>query len=94
MNVAYLYLAFLATMSVIAFFAYAVDKRKAKKGKWRISEKALLLFSFLGGGIGGYASMLLFRHKTKHWDFILINLCGIVWQILLLIYLLLHPIIL
>ncbi len=94
MNVAYIYAAFLAAVSIITFFTYAIDKHKAQKGAWRIQEKTLLLFSFFGGAIGGYAAMLLCRHKTKHWQFIAVNLLGILWQVCLLVYVLLHPIIL
>lgn len=42
------------------------DKQKAKKGKYRISEKALFVAAFLLGGIGAYIGMYKFRHKTKH----------------------------
>ena len=94
MNVAYVYALFLGVMSILTFLVYAMDKYKAQKGKWRISEKRLLLLSFFGGAIGGYASMLLFRHKTKHWQFTAVNLLGILWQVALLVYLLSHPIIL
>ena len=56
-------------LSVITFFMYGVDKFKAQRGKWRISEKALLVSSFIGGAVGGFLAMQLFRHKTKHWYF-------------------------
>ena len=42
------------------------DKWKAKKGKYRISEKALFVVALLLGGIGVYLGMYKFRHKTKH----------------------------
>lgn len=42
------------------------DKQKAKKGKYRISEKALFVSALLLGGIGAYIGMYKFRHKTKH----------------------------
>ena len=42
-----------------------IDKTKAKKGKWRISETTLLLLGVLGGSIGGIIGMYTFRHKTK-----------------------------
>lgn len=59
----------LVVMSVITFFMYGADKRKAKKGKWRISEKALLLSALCMGGPGAMAGMRVFRHKTKHTHF-------------------------
>ncbi|MBR2650823.1 MAG: DUF1294 domain-containing protein, partial [Clostridia bacterium] len=66
---------------------YGVDKLKAKLGAWRIPEKVLLGFSFFGGGLGGVIAMLLFRHKTRHWYFVTVNLLGLALQIALLVYL-------
>ncbi len=74
-------------MSALAFCLYAGDKRKAKKGKWRIPEATLLGFSFFGGALGGYVAMYAVRHKTKHWYFHIVNLLGLAWQIALLVYL-------
>ena len=74
-----IYLVYLALLSVVTFFMYGADKRKAKKGKWRTPEKVLLLSSFFGGAYGGFLAMQLFRHKTKaeHWYFTAVNLLGI-----------------
>lgn len=76
-------------LSVITFFMYGIDKFKAQRGKWRISEKALLVSSFIGGAVGGFLAMQLFRHKTKHWYFNVVNILGIVWQIGLIAWLVL-----
>lgn len=46
-----------------------MDKRKAKKGKWRISERTLFLVALLGGAIGSTIGMHVFHHKTRHWYF-------------------------
>ncbi len=46
-----------------------LDKRKAKKHKWRISEKTIFLIALLGGSLGCLLGMNIFRHKTKHWYF-------------------------
>ena len=62
-------LAALIVMSCVSFGMYGVDKWKAKKGKWRISEKALLLSALYMGGVGAMLGMHIFRHKTKHWYF-------------------------
>ena len=72
-----------AVISLITFFLYGIDKFKAKRGLWRIPEKALLGFSFLGGALGGTLGMLLFRHKTRreHWYFRAVNAVGLIWQI-------------
>ena len=81
------YAAALALLSVITYCLYGADKKKAKRGEWRIPEKVLLGFSFFGGGIGGYLAMQIFRHKTKHWYFHAVNLIGLLWQVALLGYL-------
>ena len=49
----------------MAFFVYGIDKWKAKKEKWRISESALLIWAVIGGSIGALLGMYFFRHKTK-----------------------------
>jgi uncharacterized membrane protein YsdA (DUF1294 family) len=76
-------------LSVITFYMYGVDKFKAQRGKWRISEKALLVSSFIGGAVGGFLAMQLFRHKTKHWYFNVVNILGLMWQIGLIAWLVL-----
>ena len=83
------YAGWLVLLSIIAFIAYGVDKRKAKKGKWRTKEKTLLLLSFLGGAFGGFPAMLVFHHKTKgeHWYFTVVNLLGLMIHITLMILL-------
>lgn len=59
----------LILMSLAAFIAMGIDKRRARLEKWRISEKVLFLLALLGGAVGGTVGMLVFRHKTKHWYF-------------------------
>ncbi len=76
--------AFFAVMSLITLILYKVDKVKAEKGKWRTKEATLLGFGFFGGALGALAGMKLFRHKTKHWYFWVINYAGLVWQLGLL----------
>lgn len=73
------YGSYLILLSMITFFAYAKDKRKAIKGKQRTREKTLLTMSILGGAFGGLPSMIIFHHKTKleHWYFTFCNILGI-----------------
>lgn len=52
MNWLHFIIAYLLLVNVVTFFTYGIDKYKAKKGKWRISEATLLLMAFLGGSIG------------------------------------------
>ena len=62
-------LVLMAVMSVFLFTMMGLDKAKARRGAWRVSEKALFVFALLGGAPGGTAGMFLFRHKTRHWTF-------------------------
>ena len=55
-----------AGLNLVTFLLYGLDKLKAKRGKWRIPERTLLLFTWLLGGLGAFAGMRVFRHKTKH----------------------------
>lgn len=75
------YLVFIGVMSLLAFVAYFADKKKAKKGAWRISEKVLLCMGFLGGSVGALAAMQMFRHKTRHYYFYIVNILGLIWQV-------------
>lgn len=56
---------YLIFINIIAFIFFGVDKKKAVKNKWKIKESILLLFSFIGGGIGSLFGIYLFHHKTK-----------------------------
>lgn len=50
--------------NIISFIMFAVDKRKAERKQWRISEAALIISSVFGI-LGGFCGMYLIRHKTK-----------------------------
>lgn len=67
------YFIFLAVMGCITFIVYGIDKWKARRRAYRISERTLLCLSVFGGCIGGLAAMLVFRHKTRHWYFYFVN---------------------
>lgn len=66
-----LFLIYAAVMNAIGLALMYTDKRRAKKHLWRISERTLFLCSILGGSIGTWAGMYLFRHKTRHWYFVI-----------------------
>lgn len=66
----YIYYYF-ALMSVIGFIMMGVDKSRARKHRWRISEAALLFVAFIGGAAGVGLGMLVHHHKTKHIKFLL-----------------------
>ena len=64
------YLAYyLLAINAVAFIMYGIDKYKAKKAKWRISEATLLLLAVLGGSIGAWMGMKVWHHKTMHKKF-------------------------
>lgn len=62
---------YLVAINLITFLVMWLDKRKAKKGRWRIPENTLLLFVLLGGGIGGIVGMYVFHHKTQKAKFVI-----------------------
>ena len=62
-------LGYFLLINLIAFVVCFVDKRKSIKDKWRIQEKTLLILSLLGGGIGMFVGMRVFKHKTKKLKF-------------------------
>ncbi len=55
--------------SLVAFIAMGADKRRARRGLWRVPEATLFLFALLGGALGATLGMHIFHHKTKHWYF-------------------------
>jgi uncharacterized membrane protein YsdA (DUF1294 family) len=61
---------YLLIMNVVGVAVMGMDKSKAVHHEWRIPEKVLFLVSLLGGSAGTWAGMYIFRHKTKHWYFV------------------------
>lgn len=64
----YIYL-YLIIINIVGFLSMYIDKRKAKKHQWRISENTLMLIALIGGSIGSLIGMNIFKHKTKHIKF-------------------------
>ena len=60
---------YLLLVNLAGFLLMGLDKRRARRGAWRISEKALFLPAVLGVSLGSIVGMRTFRHKTKHWYF-------------------------
>ncbi|WNC70793.1 cold shock and DUF1294 domain-containing protein [Thalassotalea psychrophila] len=56
-------------MSLVTYFAYDYDKRKAKVGAWRTSEGLLHLFALMGGWPGAVIAQQKLRHKSKKLSF-------------------------
>ena len=81
-------LGYLLAINIATFFWYGIDKYKAKKGRWRISEATLLLMAVVGGSIGAWAGMRLWHHKTMHKKFKYGIPVIIILQVALAVYLL------
>ena len=64
-------LLYFITINLFGFFIMWLDKRKARKGSWRIPEKTLFIVTALGGGIGTIIGMYTFRHKTQKLNFVI-----------------------
>ena len=62
---------YLFLMNLAGFLSMLIDKRRARKNGWRIRERTLFLLAILGGSIGSLSGMYIFRHKTRHWYFVL-----------------------
>ena len=70
MDTLHSYLTFyLLAINIAAFALYGIDKYKARKAKWRISEAKLLTTAVLGGSIGAWLGMKIWHHKTMHKKF-------------------------
>lgn len=61
---------YILVMSIVAFCVCGADKFAAQRQKSRVPEKVLFLLSALGGSVGMYLGMFTFRHKSKHWYFV------------------------
>ncbi|WP_288510387.1 DUF1294 domain-containing protein [uncultured Prevotellamassilia sp.] len=60
---------YLLAINAVTFIVYGIDKYKAKKAKWRISEATLLLLAVLGGSVGAWVGIKVWHHKTMHKKF-------------------------
>lgn len=61
-----LILYYLSGINILAFLVFGLDKRKARKDRWRVPEATLLLLAVIGGSAGALLGMVVFRHKTRH----------------------------
>ena len=87
-EIGYYFLFYITILSIISFFIMRVDKNAAKKKRRRVPEKSLFLLSLFGGSIGTFLGMYIFRHKTKHWYFVIGIPLILVFQIIIVLYLL------
>lgn len=81
-----IFIYYLLAINVITFIVYGIDKLKAKKHLWRIHESTLLLLAAIGGSIGAWLGMMMWRHKTKHLKFRFGIPLIIILQLALMVY--------
>ena len=83
-------LGYLLAVNITSFLLYGIDKYKAKKGRWRISEATMLLMAVIGGSIGAWVGMRIWHHKTMHKKFKYGIPVIIIFQVALAVYLLIN----
>ena len=79
---------YLLAVNIVTFLLYGIDKYKAKKNQWRISEATLLTMAAIGGSIGAWVGMRIWHHKTMHKKFKYGIPVIIILQVALAVYLL------
>lgn len=62
---------YLPAVNLLAYLLMGIDKKRAREGRWRVSERTLLLTAAAGGSAGAALGMISFRHKTRHLKFTL-----------------------
>ncbi|MBE6865564.1 MAG: DUF1294 domain-containing protein [Ruminococcaceae bacterium] len=80
------FLAFLIITNLATFVTYGIDKRKAVKDRWRITEKTLLLMGLMFGSVGQLLGMKVFRHKTNKWYFWFCGMLSFALQAVIIYY--------
>ena len=86
-NIPSLFLGYVLLINLLLFLLMGIDKRAAKRKKWRIPERRLLTLGIIGGGIGGILGMIVFHHKTHRIYFTICYLVNIIcWGIAFLYF--------
>ena len=65
----YIVMAYIVLVNLAAFVVFGIDKWKAGHRRWRISEATLLMSAVVGGSLGAWLGMKVWRHKTLHCKF-------------------------
>ena len=60
---------YIVVINLVSFMMLGIDKYKARRGQWRISEATLLAVAAIGGSIGAWMGMKVWHHKTLHSKF-------------------------
>ena len=59
----------IVVINLVSLMMFGIDKYKARRGQWRISEATLLAVAAIGGSIGAWMGMKVWHHKTLHSKF-------------------------
>lgn len=62
-------LIYLLVINLVSFIVMYIDKQKAKREEYRISERTLFILALCFGAAGILGGMSAFRHKTLHRSF-------------------------
>lgn len=62
---------YLLVINLISLFIMKLDKYKAINHQYRVSESMLMMLAIVGGSVGIYLGMYMFKHKTKKIKFYL-----------------------
>ena len=65
LSVSSLFLIYLIVLNLLGFSLMGMDKQRARR------QRTLFLAALLGGSVGALTGMYFFRHKTKHWYFVI-----------------------
>ncbi len=71
----------LASVNLLTYVLYRIDKQRAKTHSRRIPEATLLLLSACGGAAGAVCGMYQHRHKTRHLRFVILNPLFLILQL-------------
>ena len=86
-NIPSLFLGYVLLINLLLFLLMGMDKRAARRNKWRIPERRLLTLGLIGGGFGGILGMLVFHHKTHRVYFTICYVVNIIcWGIAFLYF--------
>jgi uncharacterized membrane protein YsdA (DUF1294 family) len=62
---------YITAVNLYGFLIMGHDKSRSRKQGWRVPEKRLFTIAAVGGALGIWAGMKVYRHKTKHLSFVL-----------------------
>lgn len=82
----------LVVLNLVSFVLMALDKKRAKKDRWRISEKTLFISAALFGALGAMMGMYMLHHKTRKWYFRVFIPLLFVIQLGITVFLVIHQV--